>query len=71
MLRAKFESQLLDRMERLGREQALHYKKKKSVNIVTNQKDSCDVTSYPYAVPALQTHNHVKVEKTRSVVSSS
>lgn len=54
MQRARFESQLLDRMERLDREQALH-REKKTVNVVTNQKDSCDVTSYPYAIPAFDT----------------
>lgn len=27
----------------------------KSVNVVSNQKDSCDVTSFPYARPALHT----------------
>lgn len=37
----------------------LNSEKKKSVNVVTNQKGSCDVTSYPYAI----LHDHVKAEK--------
>lgn len=53
--RARFESELLDRMDRLDMEQVSHDGKKKSVNVVTNQKDSCDVTSYPYAIPAFRT----------------
>ena len=34
---------------------------RKSVRVVTNQKDGCDVTSHPYAIAAFRTHS--KVEK--------
>lgn len=45
-------------------------KKKKSVNVVTNQKDSCDVTSYPYAIPEFHTIM-LKRKKTRTTISRS
>lgn len=53
MLSARFES--LDRMDGLDSKQVLHGDEKKPVNMVTNQKDSCDVTSYPYAITAFHT----------------
>ena len=55
MQRARFESELLDRMDGLDSEQVLHDGKKKSVNVVTNQKGGCDVTLCPYATPVFRT----------------